>query len=543
MEEYLTNWNFIVTGITVSSIGLISSAVYFNDRRNATNLAFFLFAIITMSWSASNYLYYSSTNAELSLLTIKTILFLGTWHAYTFFLFCNTIPKKKFVLSHYHLYVVLPLVTAISLIALSPLTFSKTVYTQTANTLIGPDNTIGLAMFSLLVVYLILHGIIILIRKTIGAQQARAKQFKLISLGTGITFFLILTYNVIFPAVLAEPGFIQYSASFILPFVAFTAYAIVRHQLFNVKTVAITALIIILSSISVMQLFFATSTFHFIYAIFEFFLILIFGVLLLRSVSIDIEQKEKIEKLAKKLASYNKHLREIDHAKSEFVSIASHQLRSPLTAIRGYASMLLEGSYGKFPAKAQKPLEHVAESARMMALSIEDYLNVSRIESGNMQYELADFNLYELVNKICDDLRPEAIKHGLLLLCKSNLHTKAIVHADQGKTQQIVHNLINNALKYTTKGTITAYVHDNQSTNQIFVEIIDTGIGMSTETQNNIFHKFKRASNANTVNVHGTGLGLYVAKRIATAMDGDVVGYSAGEGKGSHFILNLPLQL
>lgn len=543
MEEYLTNWNFIVTGITVSSIGLISSAVYFGDRRNATNIAFVLFSIITMSWSVSNYLYYTATTIEVSLLYIKIILFLGTWHAYSFYLLCRTIPEYDFSLSTLHKYVLLPAVSVVSLIAISPLTFSQDVSTVTSSDLVGPDNPIGLAIFTSLILYLILYGIYTLIRKAVHAKKTEARQFKMIASGTVITFFLIVTCNVILPVVLEQPQYIQYSATFLLPFVAFTAYAIVKHRLFNVKTIAITALLFILTVVSVAQMIFADSTVRFIYGVTEFFFVLIFGITLLRSVSKDIEQKEEIEKLAKKLAKYNKHLRELDQAKSEFVSIASHQLRSPLTVIRGYSSMLLEGSYGKFPTKARTPLEHMAESARMMALSIEDYLNVSRIESGNMKYELSDFNLYEIVNNICDDLRPEAMKHGLLLMCRSDLDTKAIVHADQGKTEQIIHNLINNALKYTPKGSITAYVHDDTAKNQVFVEIIDTGIGMSQKTQDSIFQKFERADNANTVNVHGTGLGLFVAKRMANAMDGDITAYSKGEGKGSHFILTLPLHL
>jgi len=147
--------------------------------------------------------------------------------------------------------------------------------------------------------------------------------------------------------------------------------------------------------------------------------------------------------------------------KSEFVSIASHQLRSPLTSIRGYASMLLEGSYGKLSKKASDAINRILDSSAYMASSIEDYLNVSRIEAGNMKYELSDFNLQVEAEQVADDKRKEAIKEGLLITFKSNLTKQGIITADIGKTRQIIHNLVNNAIKYTPQGTINIFVHDD----------------------------------------------------------------------------------
>jgi len=266
-----------------------------------------------------------------------------------------------------------------------------------------------------------------------------------------------------------------------------------------------------------------------------------FGLLLLRSAKKEAGQREQIEKLASSLAKANTKLQQMDKLKSEFVSIASHQLRSPITAISGYASLLREGSYGEITNKMREPIERIEQSARMMAISIEDYLNVSRIEAGNMKYNLTDFNLAEQAEHICDDLRPEALKRGLVLLFRKRVESKAIVNADIGKVQQIIHNLINNAIKYTPKGAITVYVHEDLKNKKIYVDFLDTGIGMNEETLHSIFQKFERADNANTVNVKGTGLGLYVAQRMAEAMNGTITAHSEGEGQGSRFTLELPL--
>jgi two-component system, NtrC family, sensor kinase len=162
------------------------------------------------------------------------------------------------------------------------------------------------------------------------------------------------------------------------------------------------------------------------------------GLLLLKSVTKEIEQREELQVLTKKLERANGRLKELDKLKSEFVSIASHQLRSPLTAIRGYASLLVDGSYGKLPAKATEALERISESSKNMAYSIEDYLNVSRIESGNMKYNKTDFNLKDETEKVSDDLRPQAIKRGLTVLFRSDLKSQGVINADVGKVIQIL---------------------------------------------------------------------------------------------------------
>ena len=160
-----------------------------------------------------------------------------------------------------------------------------------------------------------------------------------------------------------------------------------------------------------------------------------------------------------------------------------------------------------------------------------------------MNYSYSDFNLRDEVDNLCDDMRPEAIRKGLSLYFKTALTSRAVVHADLGKTVQIVQNLIINAIKYTPEGSIRVLVRDDVTRGRIYVDVIDTGIGMSEETLEIVFEKFERATNANAVNIHGTGLGMFVAIKMANAMGGDVTAYSEGEEKGSRFTFELPLAL
>lgn len=326
-------------------------------------------------------------------------------------------------------------------------------------------------------------------------------------------------------------------------FLTVISYMIVQFKAFNIKLAGAQALVLGLLLLVGSLMFVVKSPTSQAVAGATFIFTAISGFFLVRSVKKEIKQREELEVLTKKLEAANQRLKELDKAKSEFVSIASHQLRSPLTAIRGYASMLAEGSFGKMPEKAMESAKRIEDSAKLMAMSIEDYLNVSRIESGNMKYNTSDFNVRDMVDNLCDDLRPEALKKNLILLFRSNLQSRGVVSADVGKTNQIIHNLINNSLKYTEKGSISIFVRDDIKKKRVYVDITDTGIGMSKETVAKLFHKFSRADNANSVNVSGTGLGLFVALKMAEAMGGDITCKSDGNGKGSTFTFELPLAM
>lgn len=389
---------------------------------------------------------------------------------------------------------------------------------------------------------------ILLVKKYLAASSQFKKQILL--MGVGIESFLFSFFTLVFlGSYLAKIGFfpdsrIEMFGMFgMIVFVVFIGILIIRFRAFSVGLVASQGLVMALVFLIGSQFaFLDTNTSKILVAI-TLILTAFVGIILIRTVRKEIDQRQQIENLAKNLEKANVRLQQIDKLKSEFVSIASHQLRSPITSIAGYASLLREGNFGKIPAKMEEPLERIQLSARLMAESIEDYLNVSQIEAGNMKFHNKDFNLKDEVEHFCDDLRPEALRRGLILLFRTDMDSSGVVNCDLGKVQQITHNLVNNAIKYTKKGTITVVVRDSISKMRIYVDILDTGIGMDTETLHSIFQKFERGDKANLVNVKGTGLGLYVAQKMAEAMGGTVTAQSKGEGKGSLITLELPLQM
>jgi len=324
-------------------------------------------------------------------------------------------------------------------------------------------------------------------------------------------------------------------------FSALLAYLIVNYKVFDVKLFSIHAFMTALWLLIFSLLFINSIDNARIVVLVTLGIFSIIVLPLTRSVEREIIGRQQNATLASDLQKANERLLDLDRSKSEFVSIASHQLRTPLTAIRGFAELIRDGSYGPVPAKFFEPLGHIDTSVQNMAMSINDFLNVSRIESGTMQYEMSVFSLKELAKVITDELRQYAEKRNIALIFEAASDDELMVYADEGKARQILQNLIDNSIKYTPQGKVTLTASASGAQHTALVSIVDTGIGMSQKTLGIIFDKFVRASNANTANMYGTGLGLYIAKEMAEAMKGHVSASSWGEGHGSTFTLELPL--
>ncbi len=329
---------------------------------------------------------------------------------------------------------------------------------------------------------------------------------------------------------------------FALPlFLIVIMFAVSNLGVFNLKLLGTQVLSYGLIIMSGSQLLFIQDSTQTILSIITVGMSVIFALLLLQNAEREAQARKRITELAEHLENANERLRALDEQKTEFVSIASHQLRSPLSAIIGYTSLMLEGTYGAFTEKFKEPLKRVFESARTMAIEIDDFLNVTRIEQGHMRYQFEQLDLAVLVKKASLNFVPVAKKHGLNFSVHVPKNPVYVV-ADRGKLEQVITNLFDNAIKYTPKGSVEVEVVRDKEGKQAFCIVRDSGIGVAKSEQEKLFKKFVRASNANASSVHGTGLGLYIAREIARAHHGDVTLSSEGMGHGSAFTISLPLE-
>ncbi len=236
---------------------------------------------------------------------------------------------------------------------------------------------------------------------------------------------------------------------------------------------------------------------------------------------------------------YAKFLEKSNDDKSEFVGFASHQLRSPLTAMKGYASLIIEGDYGPVSDDLKKAAQIIFDSTKTLASVVDDYLNVSRIELGEMKYNFTRFDLKDLVQEVINEHKPNVDAAGLALEFIPGKQSSYDLIADKEKLKQVIANIFDNSVKYTPHGSITVRLERIGDKARIVIK--DTGIGISKEVIPKLFGKFKRAANANKTNIRGTGLGLFIAKEIITAHKGRVWVESEGDGKGSEFYIEVNL--
>lgn len=242
--------------------------------------------------------------------------------------------------------------------------------------------------------------------------------------------------------------------------------------------------------------------------------------------------KEEIEEATKKLRSANSKLKTEDQNKDDFISMASHQLRTPLTSIKGYISMVLDEDAGKINKIQREMLTQAFYSSSKMVYLIADLLNISRLKSGKFVIDSTKIDLSEIIDQEIEQLIDNAKSHMITIKYIKPIDFPEI-YMDETKTRQVIMNFLDNAIYYTPKGgnIEVRLIHDDKS---IELRITDSGIGVPEQDQHQLFNKFYRGSNAKKIRPDGTGIGLYMAKKIILAQGGAII-FSSTLGKGSTF--------
>lgn len=350
--------------------------------------------------------------------------------------------------------------------------------------------------------------------------------------GVGVTLFMLFFFSATFlVGILAPDDASSYVYNyeiyglFGMPlFVAYFGYIIVRYKTFDPKVFGAQALVAALAVIVASEFTFVTSTANRILVGVTFVLILIAGYVLVRSVRHEIEQREEIERLSEE--------------KSEFMTFASHEIRNPVTAMRGYASLLADGTMGALPPQAIEAVQRILIAGNDVLHLISEYLMKSKLELGKIELGSAVFDVGNAITLIVDGYIPHARHRGLQFNKDIDPNEHIMIQADEMRVKEIVGNLIDNSLKYTPHGSITVSVHRFGTNARIVVA--DTGVGIAPETLPHLFGKFTRAD-AQKVNLLGTGVGLFLAKDLTVKMGGRIWAESEGKDKGSRFIMEFPL--
>lgn len=248
------------------------------------------------------------------------------------------------------------------------------------------------------------------------------------------------------------------------------------------------------------------------------------------------ELEERVRQRTKELEEANARLVELDRLKSMFLASMSHELRTPLNSIIGFTGLILMGMAGEINEEQRKQLTMVQNSANHLLSLINDILDISKIESDKLELSIEKFDLKEAMEEIISSIEPLASKKGLHL--EKRYEGNLNLESDRRRVKQILMNLLSNAIKFTEEGSVS--IKAKRMSEEICIEVSDTGIGIKEEELRYLFQPFQQLDMSATKRYEGTGLGLYLCKKLANLLKAKIE-VKSEYGKGSSFTLILPV--
>ncbi len=519
----------IVAIINALGVGLIFLA-YSSESETRIRRIFIQMTVIMLAWVNFAYLARVPQQEELSLLWIRIAWALTPTLMVLIYFFAKSFSQKV-VDPLYKLFFIVIGLSYLVVTLFTGLIIESVNFDQQGILQISYGN-FALSYFAL-IFFLIIIGISVLIKELYKTRSdEKKKKIKYILIGMGFFLLMNFIFNMYLPYFKNTFNlyfFGDYSTSI---FLIFVAYATIKHKLFNTKIFATETLVFLIWTAFSLKLFWSSGLFDRVLNLSLFVLSIIFGIFLINSVRKEIEQREQLEEAYKKL-------QRLDKTKTEFMSIISHQLRTPLSIIKGHLSMIKEGVYDKEKEREKKIINNVYDANERLITLVNDVLNISRIQSGRVDINKEKADLKKVVKNVVGKLRPSAEDKGIKLTVHRTEDKLDEIKIDVSKIENVLLNLIDNAIKYTTEGSIEIYLKRDNGFARI--EIKDTGDGMSQEELDKLFESFSRGSAGKAHWVQGSGLGLHIARRFTEMHNGEVWAESEGKGKGSTFYIKLPV--
>ena len=530
--------NLILAMLTIISF-LFGFFVFYKNPKSKIHQSFFAFVIPVVGWSLAMFFFREASTSREILFWVKVLYVSATLIPATLLIFALCFPRED-ALSLIKIWkkiltLIPPLV--ISVLVLVP---GFVIEKAFPGGLIQENSvTFGSwypAFFVYLLIYFSVTFLILFLKFRKEKGQTRL-QIKYVLLGIFIAAIFGNVTNLILPTlgIFTLQWLGPVSTVFM---VVFMFYGITKYHLLDIKVVAteilataipLALLIDVLLSKTFLEVALKGSIFVFS---------AIFSVLLIRSVLKEVRTRERLSVITENLKEANQKLQELDKAKSEFISIASHQLRTPLSSIRGFLSMILEGDYGEISEVVRDKIEKTLQNNERLIRLVDDLLSVSRMEEGRMKYVWTEIDFAEMVKSVFEELKMHGEKKGLEMNLAVS-EDKIFIKADETKLRQVVLNLIDNSIKYTEQGSIAVSLKIERG--QALFRVKDTGIGIPKEDTLHLFQKFARGESSPRLWTEGLGLGLYVALMIVEEHGGRIGAESKGEGQGSEFWVRVPI--
>ena len=536
LDPYLIINQITLFLIDIFAVWLII-VVYSAGPKRTLNRLFTLLTLAFLFWGNGGYFFAFSKNLDFSLFLGRLILGEVSLFFIVFYFFSVYFPYKD------KTYPILDKIVLLFGFGLFFLTaFTDLIVRSVRITEWGIDpvfNPIGKFIFYGLTAFFTFLILFQLFKKYFTLTEKDKLRVQYFLMGISIFILMNIIFNIFLPTWRNSIQYWQFGNYSAILLLGLAAFAIVKQELFGIKVILTQTLVGIIAILLLTQAVTA-SGWDLAWKFALFLIFLPFGYFLIQSVVREIQRRTELQRLYEQVDK-------LSRAKSEFISIASHQLRTPLTAIKGYISMLIEGTYGKLTGRTIPPMEKVYQSNERLIKLVNDLLHVSRIESGTLRIDLQKTSLEDIISSVVDELRIKADERKIYLKWEKPPKPLPEITVDADKFRQVILNIIDNCIKYTEKGGITVKTEQKKPSakfpqGSILTVIKDTGEGMTEEELEKMFESFSRGKAGAKHWTAGTGLGLYIARKFTEVHGGRVWAESPGEGKGSTFYIELPVK-
>lgn len=538
-------FNFYSLPPLISSILFFALGVYvvFNNPKLVSNIFFALICLATFWWQFSWFFLFNATSPEWAGFLVKMgyvgIIFIPVFFFHFFIIFLESINKiDRFLLVTSY---IATFFLGIALFFTNYFIdgfykFYWGFYPKAG--ILHPIYLILLAVLAFRAVYLFLYGFK---KNTISTNRYFQKKYLLV--GLIFYFFAASDFLVNYGIEFYPFGFV-----FIIFFLAITAYTITKYHLFRMEVLLTEFLIGIMGLILFVLPFLMPSIVLKILTSLVFVLFCFFGYYLIRAVHRESRRREDAETIASRERILRREaeilaadLRRLDRAKTQFLLSTQHHLRSPLSVINGYLSMIDEGSYGKITKKSKEKIGACLEANKKLIRLVDELLDVAHFQMNKSAAAKEPVDAVALAAQVVADLKPAAeVKNLYLKFKKPEAPIPEIMLNPRG-IKEALYNIVDNAIKYTQTGGVVVLI--SVFGEKLRIEIKDTGIGMNEKDREGLFGRvFERCERAKEANVEGKGIGLYLAAQIIANNGGEISVESEGWGKGSKFIIDFPME-
>lgn len=531
-----------IIGILSVSINLILGLVVFvSNRKSSTNIIFGFLNLFLAFFTVANLIAVSPLGYSEKLMWLRFVMFSAVFMNTFLYLFVLVFPDTELNISLRKKITISFFTTFVGGVALTSWLFpSMTI--PSGSFVPTPVPGPAVPIFGGYVITLTIASAWTLFRRFRDEKElVKKKQLQYILFGTGLMFGAFFIFNFFIVLAFGNTFFIDFTPLFISIFIIFSSYAILKHHLFDIKIIATELLVFALWIFILARTILSMTVEDQVVNGSLLSLMIITGIFLIRSVIKEVEQRERLAESAKALKE--SHEREMEKTRveaklrDEFVFIAAHELRTPITAIRGFLE-LVEDVQGTFPSDVQEDLDAIKMASGHLNELVNNLLEIARSDAGAMKVETKPIDIIPIIEGILKEVNSLAIEKNIQVNL-NNFKNDIKVMADENKVKEVFTNLISNAIKYNREGgtlDVCAMCVDDQN---IIIEVRDTGFGIPTDQQEKIFGKFFRATNKDTQGILGTGLGLFITKMLVEKMGG-IISFSSIEGKGTTFAVSFP---